>query len=100
MDDDHQSNGIGYTWMWRNCCLTKVAEKFAMKNYSGSKVSTTSYNWCFTRDTGNLNIAGRKESMIRKGRLIYSQFYAMNKLQFDATKQGILEYPPQVDIKL
>jgi hypothetical protein len=37
-----------------------------------------------TRDVANLSITGKKRSMIRKGGLMYSQFYSMNKLQFDA----------------
>jgi hypothetical protein len=77
---------VGYTWMWRNCCLNKVKEAFQMKDCTGSKIAATHYNWCFTGDTGNLTITGKKRSMIRKGGLVYSQFYAMNKLQFDATK--------------
>src|SRR5579859_4055218 len=76
----------GHTWMWRNCCLDKVADAFQMKEYEGSKIVATKYNWCMTRDVANLSITGKKRSMIRKGGLMYSQFYAMNKLQFDAIK--------------
>src|SRR5437667_7258915 len=66
----------GHTWMWRSCCLDKVVEAFQMKEYKGSKIVVTKYNWCMTRDIGNITIAGRKRSMIRKGGLMYSQFYA------------------------
>jgi len=86
MDDAVETNGKGYTWMWRKCCLDKVKEAFAMKDCKGSEVMATDYNWCFTRDTGNLTITGKKKSMIRLGGLVHSQFYAMDKLQFDATK--------------
>jgi hypothetical protein len=57
-----------------------------MPNHKGSKVVTTKYHWCTTRDVCNLTIAGRQRSMIRRGGLIYSQFYAMDKLQLDANK--------------
>jgi len=57
-----------------------------MKDCEGSKNLTTDYHWCFTRDTGGLTITGRKNSMIRKGGLIHSQFYMMMKLQFEAAK--------------
>ena len=40
-----------------------------------------------TRDVGNVTITGKKRSMIRKGGLMYTQLYAMNKLQFDAFKR-------------
>jgi hypothetical protein len=77
----------GHTWMWRSCCLDKVTEAFQMKEYEGSKIMATKYNWCMTRDVGNLTITGKKRSMIRKGGLMHSQFYAMNKLQHDAAKR-------------
>jgi hypothetical protein len=76
----------GHTWMWRNCCLEKVKEAFQMKECKGSKIVATNYNWCMTRDICNLTITGRKRSMIRRGGLLHSQFYAMHKLQFDAMK--------------
>src|SRR5579864_9351822 len=57
-----------------------------MKDCAGSKVTATRFNWCFTKDTGCLTIAGKKKSMIRRGGLIFSQFYMMDKGQFDATK--------------
>ena len=74
----------GHTWMWRQCCLDKVVEEFKMKEYKGSGLDVTGYRWCLTRDIGNVTIAGRKQSILRKGGLAFSQFYAMNKLQFDA----------------
>jgi DNA replication initiation complex subunit (GINS family) len=77
----------GHTWLWRSCCLDKVAEGFQMKGEKGSKVTVTKYNWCMTRDVSNITITGKKRSMIRRGGLIHSQFYGMNKLQFDALKQ-------------
>jgi hypothetical protein len=86
MDEEFDARGAGYTWMWRNCCLKKVEDAFRMKDCAGSKIMEMHYNWCFTRDTGGLTIAGRKKSLVRRGGLVYSQFYAMNKLQFDATK--------------
>ena len=70
--------------MWRHCCLDQVAKAFEMKECKGSKITTTKYNWCLTRDVGNLTITGKKRSMIRRGGLMYSQFYGKNKLQFDA----------------
>ena len=76
----------GHTWMWRSCCLDKVMEAFSMKEYEGSKIMATKYNWCMTRDIGNLTMTGKKRSMIRKGGLIHSQFYGMNKLQYDGMK--------------
>jgi hypothetical protein len=85
-DDEMEERYGGHTWMWRNCCLDKVAEAFQMKECEGSKIVATKYNWCMTRDVGNLTITGKKKSMIRKGGLMYSQFYSMNKLQFDAIK--------------
>jgi hypothetical protein len=87
MDDEFEANEVGYTWMWRKCCLNRVKEAFQMRNCAGSKITATEFNWCFTRDTGGLTVAGKARSMIRKGGLIYSQFYTMNKLQFDATKR-------------
>jgi hypothetical protein len=66
--------------------LDKVKEAFQMNGCEGSKIIATKYNWCLTRDIGNLTITGKKRSMIRKGGLMYSQFYGMNKLQFDAVK--------------
>src|ERR1700724_2609753 len=85
-DKEMEERYGGHTWMWRNCCLDKVAEAFQMKEYEGSEATVTKYNWCMTRDIGNLTIAGKKGSMIWKGGLMYSQFYAMNKLQYDALK--------------
>lgn len=76
----------GHTWMWRSCCLDKVVEAFEMKDDEGSKIMATKYNWCMTRDIGNLTMTGKKRSMIRKGGLIHSQFYGMSKLQYDAIK--------------
>src|SRR5216117_846359 len=78
---------VGHTWMWRKCCLAKVQETFQMKHCKGSKNAVANYNWCFTRDTGSMTITGRPRSTVRKGGLVYSQFYLMNKLQFDATKR-------------
>jgi len=86
MDDEFEADGIGYTWLWRNCCLNKVKESFQMNDCAGSKIMATAYNWGFTRDTGCLTIAGKKKSVIRRGGLVFSQFYMMNKLQFDTTK--------------
>jgi len=85
-DKEMEERYGGHTWMWRNCCLDKVAEAFEMKGCKGSRVMTTRYNWCMTRDTGNLTITGKRRSMIRKGGLMHSQFYGMSKLQFDAMK--------------
>jgi len=82
-DEEMEERYGGYTWMWRNCCLDKVVDAFQMKEYEGSKIVRTKYNWCMTRDVANLSITGKKRSMIRKGGLMYS---AMNKLQFDAIK--------------
>jgi hypothetical protein len=76
----------GHTWMWRSCCLDNVVKAFEMKEHKASKIMATKYNWCMTRDVGNLTITGKKRSMIRKGGLMHSQFYAMNKLQYDAVK--------------
>jgi hypothetical protein len=76
----------GHTWMWRSCCLDKVKEAFQMNGCEGSKIIATKYNWCLTRDISNLTITGKKRSMIRKGGLMYSQFYGMNKLHFDVVK--------------
>jgi hypothetical protein len=58
-----------------------------MKEEKGSKVLITNYDWCMTRDVGNITITGKTRSMIRKGGLMHSQFYGMNKLQFDAFKR-------------
>jgi hypothetical protein len=77
----------GHTWLWRRCCLDKVAEAFQMKEEKGSKVMVTNYDWCMTRDVGNITITGKTRSMIRKGGLMHTQFYMMNKLQFDAFKR-------------
>ena len=66
--------------------MDKVADAFHMKEYEGSKIVVTKYNWCMTWDVGNLTIMGKKRSMIRKGGLMYLQFYSMNKLQFDVIK--------------
>ena len=75
-----------HTWMWRSCCLDKVADAFQMREYEGSKIMVSKYNWCMTRDVGTITITGKKGSMIRKGGLMHSQFYGMGKLQFDANK--------------
>src|SRR5437667_7108235 len=85
-DEEMEERYGGHTWMWRSCCLDKVVERFQMKECKGSKIVATKYNWCMTRDMGNVTITGKKRSMIRKGGLMYSQFYGMNKLQFDAMK--------------
>ena len=85
-DKEMEERYGGHTWMWRNCCLDKLAEAFQMKECEGSKVGVTKYPWCMTRDTGNITITGKQNSMIRKGGLMYSQLYGMNKLQFDAMK--------------
>jgi len=85
-DEEMEARYGGHTWMWRNCCLDKLADAFQMKECEGSKVVVTKYNWCMTRDVGNITITGKKRSMIRKGGLMHSQLYAMNKLQFDAIK--------------
>ena len=78
--DPELSNGKGgLTWMWRRCCLDKVAEAFAMKGEKGSEIVVNKYQWCLTRDAGNMTIAGPKGSMIRRGGLMYSQFYMNNK---------------------
>jgi len=76
----------GLTWMWRRCCLDKVAEAFAMKGQKGSKIVVDKYHWCLTRDAGNMTIAGPKGSMIRRGGLMYSQFYMNNKRLYEAAK--------------
>src|SRR5437667_11152072 len=83
-DKEMEESYGGHTWMWRSCCLDKVVEAFQMKECEGSKICATKYNWCMTRDVENLTIMGRRGSMIHKGGLIHSQFYAMNKLQFGA----------------
>ena len=86
MGDDVPKEEGGYTWLWRTCCLERVREAFQMEDCPGSKNVATNYNWCFTRDVGALTVTGRARSMIRQGGLVYSQFYLMNKLQFDSTK--------------
>ena len=58
-----------------------------MKDEKGSKIMVTNYDWCTTRDVGNMTITGKTRSMIRKGGLLHTQFYGMNKLQFDAFKR-------------
>lgn len=73
--------------MWRRCCLEKTAEAFQMKKEKGSKIVVSNYDWCMTRDVCNITITGKKRSMIRKGGLMHTQLYAMNKLQFDAFKR-------------
>lgn len=87
LDDDWPHDSQGYTWLWRKCCLNKVKDAFQMQQHPGSKNIASDYTWCFTKDVGGLTITGRAKSLIRKGGLIYSQFYMMNKLQFDATKR-------------
>lgn len=57
-----------------------------MKEEKGSKIMVTNYDWCMTRDVGNITITGKTRSMIRKGGLMHTQLYMMNKLQFDAFK--------------
>jgi len=57
-----------------------------MKEEKGSKVMATNYNWCMTQDVGNITITGKSRSMIRRGGLMHTQLYRMNKLQFDAFK--------------
>ena len=58
-----------------------------MKGFKGSKVEATKYNWCLTRDIGSLTLVPRVRSLIRKGGLVYTQFYNMNKLQHDALRR-------------
>src|SRR5271169_5016234 len=77
----------GHTWMWRQCCLDKVVKAFQMEECEGSQNTVTKYNGCMTRDIGNVTITGKKNSMIRKGGLMHSQFYSMRKLQFEARKK-------------
>ena len=85
--DPELSDGKGgLTWMWRHCCLEKVAEAFAMKGEKGSNIVVNKYHWCLTRDAGNITIAGPKGSMIRRGGLMYSQFYMNNKRLYEAAK--------------
>jgi len=85
-DRESSDGNEGLTWMWRHCCLERLAEVFAMKEEKGSKIIIDKYNWCLTRDVGNMTIAGPKESMIRRGGLMYSQFYMNNKRLYEATK--------------
>ena len=85
-DPELPSSGEGLTWMWRHCCLQKVADAFSMKEEKGSKIVIDKYHWCLTRDAGNMTIAGPKESMIRRGGLMYSQFYMNNKRLYEAAK--------------
>ena len=66
--------------------MDNVVKAFEMKEHKASKIMAIKYNWCMTRDVGNLTITGKKRSMIWKGGLMHSQFYAMNKLQYDAVK--------------
>ena len=58
-----------------------------MSEHKGSKIKTAKYHWGLTRDVGGLTITGPTRSMIRRGGLVYSQFYAMIKLQYDSTKR-------------
>ena len=85
-DPELSGGKAGLTWIWRHCCLQKVAEAFAMKEERGSKVIVDKYHWCLTRDVGNMTIAGQKGSMIRRGGLMYSQFYMNNKRLYEAAK--------------
>jgi len=77
----------GHTWLWRRCCLDKMAEAFQMTEEKGSKAIITNYDWCMTRDVSNITVTGKKKSMIRRGGLMHTQLYGMNKLQFDAFKR-------------
>jgi hypothetical protein len=77
----------GHTWLWRHCCLEKMADAFQMTEEKGSKATITNYDWCMTRDVSNITITGKKRSMIRRGGLMHTQLYGMNKLQFDAFKR-------------
>lgn len=81
-----QSSGKGFTWLWRHCCLHKMVEAFSMKEEKGSKVISVKYHWCLTQDVGNVTIAGRKNSMIRLGGMMYTQAYMNNKHLFEAAK--------------
>jgi hypothetical protein len=85
-DRELRSIGKGLTWMWRHCCLEKMADAFAMKDEKGSKIVVTKYQWCLTRDVGNMTIAGWKGSMIRLGGLMFSQLYMTNKRLYEAAK--------------
>ena len=85
-DRELRSSGKGFTWMWRHCCLQKMAEAFAMKDEKGSKIIVTKYHWCLTRDAGNMTMAGQKGSMTRLGGLMFSQLYMNNKRLSEAAK--------------
>ena len=85
-NDEMERKYCGYTWMWRKCCLKKVRKAFQLDEHEGSQIVETEYVWCFLRDVGNITFAGGKDSILRQAGLIYSQFYGMHKLQFDAKK--------------
>jgi len=86
LDKEQEQEGRGCTWLWRECCLDKVKKWFQVTGTKGSGVEAHRYHWCFTRDSGDLTLAGRARSVVRLGGLVYSQFYAMIKQQFDAAK--------------
>jgi hypothetical protein len=85
-EEEEEEEGKGCTWLWRRCCLDKVKTAFEIPKEKGSGVEAYRYNWCFTRDAGDMTLAGRAKSVIRRGGLMYSQFYGMIKEQFDAAK--------------
>ena len=86
INDKFEANEIEYIWIWKNYYLNKIKDIFQMKNYDENKIMMIYYNWYFIKDMRNLIIIEKKCNMIRKNRLIYSQFYMMNKLQFDVIK--------------
>jgi hypothetical protein len=72
--------------MWRKCCLKSAIQAFQQRDGKGSKPAESDYVWCFVRDVGNMTFSGARCGLLRRAGLIYSQFYGMNKLQFDAKK--------------
>ena len=57
-----------------------------MKDYEGSKVDVCHFNLAFTRDIAGMTLSGRKESVIRRAGIVFTQFYSKGKLQFEVTR--------------
>jgi hypothetical protein len=82
-------------YLWKKCCLDAYARTREVLNADGSRAKCspkcTRYPWAMMRDTmGHTMFAAPHGEESRDG-LIYSQFYALIKTPFDATKVYVFD---------
>jgi hypothetical protein len=74
-------------YLWRNCCLKSyLQERHRHCHRKGEGIGVATYPFATFGDAGAMTISSPVDSCAYKTGLIYSQFYGLIKISFDAAK--------------